>query len=163
MLPRTGGLSPAEEALPMLSARTSALALCFALGLGAAACGGGGSTGTGGTTTTSTPATTSMAGTNDPPMLADPKPAATAGGGLVLSWTEPNPCDTVEIERQDLVHPYPSSMHPPGAPQLTTPGTNSSIADTTATDKTTTYTYHARCVVGGSPSLWSNEVFRAGN
>jgi hypothetical protein len=149
----------------MLSARRSARTLWLALGLGAAACGGGGSSGAGGATTTtgvtgttSTPSSSSSGtGANMPPILADIKPAATAGGGLVLSWTEPNPCDTVDIERQDIVHAYPSS------PQFTTAGSNTSYTDTTATDTTTTYTYRARCVVGGSPSQWSNEVFSSGH
>jgi hypothetical protein len=81
----------------------------------------------------------------------------------VLGWTEPNPCATVEIERQDLINPYPSQAAPPGPPQFSIAGTKLTYADTTATDANTSYTYHARCVVGGAHSVWGNEVSHGGH
>jgi hypothetical protein len=161
----------------MVLARTSVLSLGLALGLVAAACGGGGSSSSGGgsptttthsqssttSSTTSETTTSTSSATLEPPVLMSLMPAATTGGGLILGWTEPNPCDTVEIEREDLINPYPSQSNPPKSPQFSTAGSNLSYADTTATDTNTSYTYHARCVVSGTTSVWSNEVSHAGH
>ncbi len=70
----------------------------------------------------------------------------------VLTWSEPTPCDSVEIERQDMINPYPPT------PQFTVPGSTKTYTDTTATMSGNTYFYRARCVVGALRSVYSNEV-----
>jgi hypothetical protein len=141
--------------------------LVVAAGVVVAACGGGGSIGTtggGGKTTTSTHATTSSTASSgatttssssgttampQPPDLANPSQLMTP---VVLNWTEPTPCDTVEIERQDMVNPYPAT------PQFSVPGTMKTYTDTSATQSGNTYFYRARCVVGTVRSAYGNEV-----
>ena len=87
----------------------------------------------------------------------------TNGPGLVLSWTEPQPCDTVQVESEYGLIGYPSQANPPQPPQFTvTPGTLLSLTDPSATG-TNMYTYHARCVVGGVNSCWSNELANNGH
>jgi hypothetical protein len=70
----------------------------------------------------------------------------------VLTWAEPTPCDTVEIEREDMINPYPAT------PQFTVPGSMLTYTDTTAHMSGNAYIYRARCVVGAARSAWSNEV-----
>jgi hypothetical protein len=137
----------------MVNARISGLAVTA--GVLIAACGGGGSTGTtsgGGTTTTMhTTATGTGGGTASMP-IAPELNNIHAGAQAVLTWKLMTPCDTVEIERQDMVNPYPAT------PQFSVPGTMTTYTDTTATQSGDTYTYRARCVAGGVRSGWSNEV-----
>ncbi len=126
------------------------------------------STSTGTTTTTTTTTATMCAGPGGcmapvcPPMLEHLEPV-TNGPGLVLTWTEPQACDSVEVESEYGLIPYPSQQNPPKAPQFTvTPGTLLSLTDPTATG-TNMYTYHSRCVVGGVKSCWSNELANNGH
>jgi len=96
-----------------------------------------------------------------PPDLTNAK-TATSGPGVVLTWTEAQPCDTVQIESAYGLTGFPSQMTPPGAPQFTVAGTMMTLTDTSATQPNN-YTYHARCVVGGVDSCWSNEVAAMGH
>jgi hypothetical protein len=70
----------------------------------------------------------------------------------VLTWREVTPCDSFEIERQDMINPYPAT------PQFTVPGTMMTYTDTTATMSGNTYFWRVRCVAGSTRSAWSNEV-----
>jgi hypothetical protein len=96
-----------------------------------------------------------------PPNLLHLEPVV-AGTGLVLSWQESGPCDTVEIESEYGLIGYPSQQNPPQPPQFMVPGTMMSITDPSATG-TNMYTYHARCVTGGVDSCWSNELANNGH
>jgi hypothetical protein len=84
-----------------------------------------------------------------PPDLNNPSELMTP---VVLTWSELTPCDTVEIERQDMMNPYPPN------PQFSVPGAMMTYTDTTATTVGNTYFYRVRCVVGMVRSAWSNEV-----
>jgi hypothetical protein len=83
-----------------------------------------------------------------PPDLNNPSIAVPP----VLTWGDRTPCDMHEIQRQDMVNPFPST------PQFTTPGSVKTYTDTSATDVGNTYFYQVRCVVGSVRSAWSNEV-----
>jgi hypothetical protein len=77
--------------------------------------------------------------------------------GLKLTWREGQPCDTVVGESEYGLISYPSQQTPPGPPLFTVPGTTLEYSDPTATG-TNQHVYHARCVVGGVTSVWSNEL-----
>jgi hypothetical protein len=150
----------------MVNVRISVLAVPVAAGVLFAACGGGGSTGTstGTTSTTSSShaassgatSSTTSTGSGGSTTTAMPKPPdlnnIPAPAPPVLTWSTPTPCDTVEIERQDMMAPFPPT------PQFMVPGTMMTYTDTTATQTNNTYFYRARCVVMMVRSAWSNEV-----
>jgi hypothetical protein len=151
----------------MTIARAAGVAM--ALGLLATACKRGAS-GTGATASAATPSPGDASGADAgdaaqsrprPPVLRFLKPAHP---GLVLTWREPTPCDTVEGEREDALEPYPSeSRRPVPAPPLrdvatfSVPGGTMSYLDASAT-MNHPYTFHARCRVAGVLSGWSNEL-----
>jgi hypothetical protein len=90
--------------------------------------------------------------------------ATTTGGGLIIQWTLVGTCDSIDLERQDQIHGFPSSEHPVGAPQFPgLAGTSTSYADKTASDPTFSYTYHARCKLAGALSDWGNDVLAPGH
>jgi len=150
----------------------------MALGLLAAACRSGSSKGgsaTGTTASAAPPALVDLPPVPDtsgaaplgllPPVLYTLKPAHP---GLVLTWREPTLCETIEVERQDALQPYPSQAGPPVVASVTrgaapaparfaVPAGTLSYLDTTAT-RDYPYTYHARCRRAGVASGWSNEL-----
>jgi hypothetical protein len=160
-------MSPTRKLALLVSFGLAAAAACAACGGGSTGGNttGGGSTTSSGTTSTSTGAQTTSSGTTStstgsnttststgtatqpqPPSFETLKPN---NGGLQLTWTEPSPCDNIEVSRKDALDPY--------AVLATVPGTMLSYQDATATGNFN-YTYRLRCETAGVFSDYSGEL-----